>query len=595
MTPQPLHRFHFLCLFCFKLRMIEMQPWSHAPSFETRNHRSTVHTWAHHRVLIVGERSNFSAHFIVFFATTMMSLQRVLCVVVLVLVISSRNVFIPQARLEGPAQEEQRISKESIGINFPSNNDSLALKLFQGGNLQSVPQSASDENDKDFASKSMSLSNISLDWQSQHQAEAAPPSWFFEKSKLQVSTSGSYTVSNVCIRSAAVWPTVPLFIAHGNLTLPPPILGFPHLSGFQNHNTSDWIKLDLSTFFDEEVLYLEGGVLLDSNPGHCMNDLMFSLAVDIARRKTHLLGTGSPVYSHFVYGAYGPSKKTLTPRYHPRDCRAFCCDFLTRKLELIRYPEDFIAAVQESGDDRPVCFKQLTIPRAVELRHERTAETDEALQMIQSHMFHNTTVMSKELEASPWPEIQPPLLNSSSTPSRMRILLYGREDSSRRVLTNVTRLKILLEEEYDVDIDYIDGNRWSDLLKSRTAQARLYNSHQNVLTIHGAHLTNLFYARPGTKVYEIQCWMPPTSIRAISQQWFSRWAPALGIRYKTFTEKEGCLMADGRRHQLYSPPHVSISDVPKFVRKVAGFFKLQRIGNTTAVWLRAHWCRPFWI
>jgi hypothetical protein len=146
------------------------------------------------------------------------------------------------------------------------------------------------------------------------------------------------------------------------------------------------------------------------------------------------------------------------------------------------------------------------------------------------------------------------------------------------VLSNTSGFKTLLENDYGVQhVDYIDGPRWASLLRNHTAQASLYNSHRNILTLHGAHLANLFYARPGTKVFEIQCWVPPTSHRFILQQWYSRWAPILGITYHVYTETVGCeTKLNGRRDKLYSPPLVFISDMPEFMEQVSNFFGLQK-------------------
>jgi hypothetical protein len=74
-------------------------------------------------------------------------------------------------------------------------------------------------------------------------------------------------------------------------------------------------------------------------------------------------------------------------------------------------------------------------------------------------------------------------------------MLYGREESSRQILVNASGFKTLFEKDYGVQyVDYIDGPRWASILRNHTAQARLYNPHRNIVSLHGAHSANLFFA-----------------------------------------------------------------------------------------------------
>jgi hypothetical protein len=175
-------------------------------------------------------------------------------------------------------------------------------------------------------------------------------------------------------------------------------------------------------------------------------------------------------------------------------------------------------------------------------------------------------VMSKVLDETPWPETPPTMVPT--------VFLYDRTDNGRRMLANATEIKSQLERDYDVNVDY-RGKDWKDVLSNSTLQAQIYNSHSNILAPHGAHLTNLFYSRPATKVFEIQCYMNPSHFRAIHQQWFSGWAPVIGLKYQIYTEVEGCKLADGTLPKNYSPEWVRVN-VTQIVEKAADFFGLKR-------------------
>lgn len=196
---------------------------------------------------------------------------------------------------------------------------------------------------------------------------------------------------------------------------------------------------NVSRFVEEETVHLDGEGS-DKNPGHCINDLIFSLAMDIVHRERYLLGRNgsTAVYPKFIYGGI------TSPRYDPGECHEFCCDFLSSKLGFIRYPRDFVSSTDSGtsrGNDvrtpRQVastvsCFAKLVIPRVSALRydfHLRNPSGMEALKMIQSHMFHNKTGMSKLLDSVPWSvqESIPPSNSTTRTPAKsIPIMLYGR-------------------------------------------------------------------------------------------------------------------------------------------------------------------------
>lgn len=410
------------------------------------------------------------------------------------------------------------------------------------------------------------------------------PAWLFEESETLFSTPGSHLVSNVCMHSSPP-PGARWLMTNGNNVTLPSIKGRGQLTEFGIFSNANITSTLINGF--PVTAFIEGETVLlnlaetDINPGHCMNDMVFSLVRDVVDRNL-LSRSSGPVYPHFVYLGYDPG-----------ECHNFCCDFLSTKLEFIPspFPKGFVSPpmlarnISDSGDGHSppslVCFEKMIIPRVTAMRHSYVSHHEaesKALRLVQSHVFHNTSIMPKLLDSRPWSDSDV----ANTTSANIPLLLYGREDMGYRVLTNASDFKTMLQNEYDVQqIDYVDGPFWASMIQNQTAQAVFYNSHRHILTVHGAHLANLFYARPGTKVFEIQCWMPPRGFRYILQQWFSIWAPVLGVKYAVYTERAGC-ETNGQRHKLYSPPQIVITDMAAFKKQVSDFFEWEAIEQPTA-------------
>ena len=274
------------------------------------------------------------------------------------------------------------------------------------------------------------------------------------------------------------------------------------------HVLDDWIRLVQSArYVTDATIWLDECKKRGAeNPGHCLNDQAFNLALDLSERED-----GYPL--KFLYG----NRQVIHD-----GCTGFCCDMMADKMGLV---DEMISPPPEG---QPICFARLLIPNFAKLRHTQSAAKNASLQLLRHRIFG----LHKDLKSTSWLE--------EPTPN-VTIFFYDRSDTTSRRIRNAAQLKQKLEEEYQgVTVDLYGKDEWSPFIDNATAQALLYNSYQYLIAPHGAHLANLIYARPDTKVLEVQCYMPTSSDQAIHQQWYSRWSPAVNLTYAVYTEVEGC-------------------------------------------------------
>lgn len=211
----------------------------------------------------------------------------------------------------------------------------------------------------------------------------------------------------------------------------------------------------------------------------------------------------------------------------------------------------------ETNVERPaLCFDRITFPKLEAVRHVYNDNINAGIQMLRDRSW----VVMSELESSPWPI-------STDAP---KILLFDRYDADSRHLVNATDIQQTLQQSYNVTVDRISGNEWSN--STLLQQAVLFNSYQYILSPHGAHLFNMMHVRPQTKVLEIQCLVLNRRWNG-HQQWFSRWDVALDISWKVYTEMEGC-KENGQVLTNYSPKHI-YANVGKVVEATVEHFELK--------------------
>jgi hypothetical protein len=331
------------------------------------------------------------------------------------------------------------------------------------------------------------------------------------------------------------------------------------LSRTIDHPVSEWYNNHSS-----QVLVMEPTLMIQSiaagNPAHCVNDLLVSLATSY--------GIDIPD-QHVVVEEW----KTIVDRYPPKH---YWC---SQALELSGFKaKQTVAAPRDTTS--PLCFKKLYVPRFVSLRQIPHADSAQALRDLRTRLLQ-----ALNLSNEPW--------KPSKTPEshRASILLYSRQGSSRKILSNAHQIKNRVESLYHANVTLI-GKEWGAL--NFTEQAALYNSFSYFIAPHGAHFANLIFSRPGTKVMELICsigennvapnalgvtvgnpdlWYNTKSTKG-HQDWFVHNSPALGhLEHFHFMEQDGCRLKDGKLKAV--PPPQLVLNVTKFVPFMALRFGLK--------------------
>jgi hypothetical protein len=367
-----------------------------------------------------------------------------------------------------------------------------------------------------------------------------------------------------------------------------------------NMNEAEWAKWTVETTgrtLDQWIEDSKGGVLVEEetllfmdlwkNPAHCLTDNAFSLAVDMLDRGQQ--DTTTPLYKQYLHAGYW--------RFH-QSCPAtedseqwWCCAFM-EKTGLLDVANGLVKRPSGRGAfGDPMCFRKLIVPRLTAYRYPLGQKVRDSVLQLQKRAFAG---LPSTLTKKPWDE--------KALPEDVPILLYDRRGAGRRVLVNSEELTQKLEERYHVKI-HLWGEKYNEL--TFTMQAMLFNKFPRVIAPHGAHLTNLFFSRPGSKTMEIACPddaslkypKPPnynlTSLhqakgnklewygdaRFFGHRWFAGFARGIFIEHFVYEEFEGC-KEDGRFLLDYSPKNVTL-DVEAFIPFVETRFGLKpRDGKT---------------
>jgi hypothetical protein len=424
---------------------------------------------------------------------------------------------------------------------------------------------------------------------------------------------------------------------------------FPFLST-KDVNASEWVHDSQSGVLVEEPI-LAIPLIAGGNPAHCFNDVMIALATAVYNTNTNN-NTRSSTQQHqqqLPNQMITVSENTLqddftTPQYSW--CRqAMLAAGILPPLTYTTTPP---------GDDAPprypICFKQLFLPRATSLREVRTEEAQQAVRNIRQKVFETLD----NLVADPWPSLSsrggrddkeeepssrrtdPEPLSTvpwspqpvsepvqsllrggtenstnhtdiTNTNNKIQILFYDRKGSTRRVLPNSQQIKEELERQFDGVTVHLIGDEWEAF--SFEEQALLYNSASHIIAPHGAHLSNLLFVRPATKVVEIVCstrermnpenamrlmmiddedmkqkqmdrvasepwWYNTGRTQGFPQKWFLHSSPMFEIEHFHYMEKDGCRFGgEGGRLRNRPPPTITV-DVSRFVNFVASRFGL---------------------
>ena len=341
---------------------------------------------------------------------------------------------------------------------------------------------------------------------------------------------------------------------------------------------------------------------LHHNPGHCLSDMVFSLAWDDWERhsnnnnnnNTQTASSSSRHYDSFVYGTWN---KMWHNKYQPDWCFE-----LLRHAGFITPETGMVRPRQEAGQ---VCFRQLLVPLfglhrfPLDTTDEASVQAFQKVSVMKNFQTNDLTMQypvqalealrtslckSLQLSFAPWP-----VSSWAEIATMPKILLYNRRGSPRRHWVNAEQVQALLQEKYLAQVEML-GEAWEDM--TPTEQLALYNEYAYILTVHGAHEANLIATRPGTRVVEVQCLHPndPRPKESLTTQpahdpvgwygppsWFSAFSRRLGAQHFVYGEYKGCSSSSSStagQAGLHGSANIRV-DADRLVAFVAGRFGLQ--------------------
>jgi hypothetical protein len=337
---------------------------------------------------------------------------------------------------------------------------------------------------------------------------------------------------------------------------------------------------------EEDTLFT---LQLHHNPGHCLSDMVFSLALDRSVR-----GEDATSFPKYVYGAW----QLMVTDYEP--------DWCFELLGLSGYIQPESGIVQRQSKTGASCFSKLYVPIfglhrfPVDTADEKSVQAFRDVSVMKHFLTQDFTNPELEYPVNALETLRSSVCESLSVPctswgegaprlaavdhSDVSILIYNREGSPRRHWQNAKDVKTLLEADYAAKVTIV-GKQWETM--SMSEQLGLYNSHSHIVTVHGAHEANLIVSRPNTKVVEIQCLNvnDPHADESLTQRdvedpvawygppsWFSIFSRRLGMDHFVYQETDGCA---GGQQGIHGSSEINV-DAARVVRFVAGRFSLQR-------------------
>ena len=354
-----------------------------------------------------------------------------------------------------------------------------------------------------------------------------------------------------------------------------------HWKWTTNSNPSEWATMSTNTtWIKEETLLI---INMFENPGHCINDLGFATAMELLDNPQHGLQYERFIYFDDFRGVSTPNCDEGDPLNVNRTALmpgwSYCCQ-LMQALGAIR-PESI---VHTSPTETVTCFRKLVVPRLAQFRIPSAERELQAAQLMQQQMFDHQSAATAGSSSSsvallnrdPWPSN-----DDASNKYVPTVFFNDRHGAKRRQLVDSEAIQERLQSLYHVNVELVrDWNKWTGNLPE---QARIFNEQQYILQVHGGSNANIFFSRPGTKVYEIQCKVPPInktietkpSVDENNWKWFSSFAQNISLDYFQHLEHDGCLLDNGLLDKGYSPKFVKV-DVPSLVESVAKHFQLQK-------------------
>mmetsp|Transcript_12631 Transcript_12631/g.18567 ORF Transcript_12631/g.18567 Transcript_12631/m.18567 type:complete len:486 (-) Transcript_12631:327-1784(-) len=395
------------------------------------------------------------------------------------------------------------------------------------------------------------------------------PSQLSNETRIRFETPATTTFQDVCItiskNSTTNSSEVQLFSSPDTSILP--INGFvkkrrnvqgDKFDTTQNATWEEWNQFRRNAVYvEEDTLWLDDCQDCQ-NAGHCLNDIVFSVANHMSQ---YLKQSSS--FTRFIRGS--PNRGIVSCS----DNESVCCDMMSTRFGLIRPESAILPSSSSDVESSAICFASLTFPKLARHRHYhrgRTKKSDVALQELHQRTFDALPSTT----GTAW--------NHSSLAEK-HIIVLDRSDATTRRLANASVLADLLESEYEnVTVHRAISEHWASY--NSTQQAQVFNDYPYIISPHGAQLVNLFHTRPQTRVLEIQCEVQYSRWR-MHEQWYADFAPVIDIDFKVFVEVEGCKDADGNLHPFYNPPDIDFKmNFTRLLEESAAHFGLTKKKKT---------------
>jgi hypothetical protein len=273
-------------------------------------------------------------------------------------------------------------------------------------------------------------------------------------------------------------------------------------------NISEWkdyVAANFTLYVPDETLLV---VNIFGNPGHCLNDLVFSIALDAWQRKLY---TDSPAYPHFVSSWF----TTLSAGF---DEESWCMQFLQTTGIIDRN-----SALKQIA---PItCFESLLVPyigvhrfpidwsdtntiNSLQRRHWNEHFSYQTFPSLENNVMKPNMYPVQALRALQerlWkglqlesPPLQPPRHNDDDSNDTF-IFLYNRQ-GHRRFWNQSYEFAAVLQRDYKAQVQVV-GEQWDRY--TFQDQMKAYNNQSHIIVVHGAHESNLMASRPQTKVIEL--------------------------------------------------------------------------------------------
>uniref|UniRef100_A0A7S3P5K1 Glycosyltransferase 61 catalytic domain-containing protein n=1 Tax=Amphora coffeiformis TaxID=265554 RepID=A0A7S3P5K1_9STRA len=326
------------------------------------------------------------------------------------------------------------------------------------------------------------------------------------------------------------------------------------------------------------------------NPGHCLSDMIWSLALDRYERHPQSTSAATSMYPHFIWA----DRDTLDPTVdYSQD---WCLQFLHATGW---FGPRWEQAATTSSSSPNVCFDELWVPAFSLFRFplQTTAQVKTLRKYsfmwknMRTHDFSSqwswsypvqaleetrtAVTQSLGLSSEPWPA-------TTTDNTTISMIFLDRLGNARRQWKNAQVVREALQRQYPrVRVQVVHDDTWRHYTFRQ--QATLFHRASHIVAVHAGAQANLIFCRPGTQVVELAClgkWDPGaqsnlTTIPADATEnvawqgptgWYSSFTRPLGLHHYILSDALTCTLGKvGRIHDAAE----LVADVNMTVRFLA--------------------------